>query len=56
MSNKVASFYHNRQNILKEIREQIRDIFLILNKQKNDIEIRQVEQSLKNYSENYGKK
>jgi len=56
MTNKMSNFYHNRQSILKEILDQIKDIALILSKQKNDIEIRQVEQSLKNYSENYGKK
>lgn len=56
MSDKTPGFYYNRQLLLKTIRDGIKEIVLILKKQKNEIEIRQARQSLKNYSENYEKK
>jgi hypothetical protein len=56
MSNKTSIFYKNRQSILKEINNQIKNIVLILKKKKDKIEIRQARKSLKNYSENYENK
>ena len=56
MSDKTPGFYYNQQLLIKEICDRIKEIVLILRKQKNEIEIRQARQSLKNYSDNYEKK
>lgn len=56
MNQKKLDFYKNKKNIFKEIRGQIRNIALILNKQKNEMKISQAEESLKNDYKNYEKK
>jgi hypothetical protein len=49
MSDKISTFYGNRHLIFKEICNHVKNILFILKKQKNEIEIRQIHKSLKNY-------
>lgn len=56
MSDKVPVFYNSQNLMVKDICNRIKDVVLILKKQKDKIEMRQVRKSLGNYSENYEKK
>jgi hypothetical protein len=56
MKGRVSNFYQNQHIIIKEIFSYIDDIVLLLKKQREEIEIRQLRKSLKNNFDNYGNK